>query len=83
LFAGTELLWLWRQLDVLTPSSYLWSPQFSGKDTEGTPAARAAVNVRMAMDLAELVRNTTGRRPAVMPYIWIWPRAVGSFPWLN
>ena len=22
---------------------------------------------------AELVRNQTGRRPAVMPYIWIWP----------
>ena len=70
-FAGSELLWLWRQLDVLTPSDYLWSPQFDGKQVE-----RAQVNVAMSLHLAQLVLNATGRRPAVYPYIWIWPRPV-------
>ena len=70
-FAGPELLWLWRQLDVLAPSDYLWSPQFDGKQVE-----RAQVNVAMSLHLAELVLNATGRRPAVYPYIWIWPRPV-------
>ena len=77
-FAGSELLWLWRQLDVLIPSDYLWSPQFNGREPE-----RAKVNVQMSMHLADLVLNATGRRPAVYPYVWIWPRAVGHFPWSN
>ena len=34
---------------------------------------RARVNVQMALQLAELVQNQTGHRPAVMPYVWLWP----------
>ena len=45
-FAGPELLWLWRQLGVLTPSDYLWTA-FDGKQTE-----RARVNVEMSLHLA-------------------------------
>jgi hypothetical protein len=77
-FAGTELLWLWRQLDVLIPSDYLWAPQFTSRQP-----ARARVNVEMSLHLADLVLNATGRRPAVFPYVWIWPRGVGSWPWKN
>ena len=35
----------------------------------------------MSLHLADLVQNATGWRPAVMPYIWIWPRACGGWPW--
>jgi hypothetical protein len=71
-FSGSQLLWLWRQLDVLTPSNYLWTA-FAGREVE-----RAAVNVGMALALADLVHNTTGVRPLVMPYIWIWPTPLGG-----
>jgi parallel beta-helix repeat protein len=71
-FAGPELLWLWRQLDVLAPSDYLWGA-FEGHSVE-----RAVVNVAMSLQLADLVANTTGVRPLVMPYIWIWPSPSGG-----
>ena len=48
-FAGPELLWLWRQLGVLTPSDYLWTA-FDGKQTE-----RARVNVEMSLHLASRI----------------------------
>jgi hypothetical protein len=33
----------------------------------------------MSMHIAELVRNATGRRPGVFPFVWLWPRASGGF----
>ena len=39
---------------------------------------RAAVNVAMSLELAELVANTTGVRPLVMPYAWVWPTPTGG-----
>ena len=51
-FAGPELLWLWRQLGVLTPSDYLWTA-FDGKQTE-----RARVNVEMSLHLVSFSRFT-------------------------
>ena len=35
-FAGPELLWLWRQLDVLVPSDYLWAA-FDGHEVVSVP----------------------------------------------
>ena len=52
-FAGPELLWLWRQLGVLTPSDYLWTA-FDGKQTE-----RARVNVEMSLHLARATAVAT------------------------
>ena len=37
------------------------------------------MNVAMSMHIAELVRNATGRRPGVFPFVWLWPRASGGF----
>lgn len=39
---------------------------------------RAKVNVEMSLHLADLVQNQTGRRPAVMPYIWLWPSGTAN-----